>query len=272
MKNTITFIGGGNMTYAILEGLVADGYPRDKLYVTNRSSEKLIYYRDQLKINTTQDNREGAKFGNIIVLSVKPLQLQEVCNEIKDIVNEKKPLVISVAAGAPIALIQKWFGSPITIIRAMPNTPSMVLAGVTGLYANSEVNNAQKDMAEEIFRAIGLTLWLASEDQLNMVNAVSGCGPAYIYLVMEVIQKAAQHLGLSADMAKLITLQTTLGAARMAMESDRDLEQLRRAVTSPKGTTEHGIAVLEKGNIRQLFLEAIEAAYRRAKELADTLE
>lgn len=269
---TITFIGSGNMTRAIVGGLLANGYDAKHIWATNRTAEKLVFFYDQYHVHTTQNNREGAKHADILILAIKPDQLQVVCDELKDIIAEKKPLIISVVTGISVSLLQSWLNDSAIIVRAIPNTAVMVGAGAIGLYAGKNVTQSQKNSAESIFRAVGLTLWIAQEDQMHIVTALSGSGPAYFFLVMEAMQQAACKMGLPLDIAKLLTLETALGAARMALEADQNVEQLRRAVTSPQGTTEHGVAVLEKGNIRQLFSDAITAACERSKELADTLK
>ena len=268
---TITFIGGGNMTRSLVSGLIAHQYAPQKICVTNRRAEKLAFFQDQLGVQTTQDNAQGARQAEVLVLSVEPLQLKTVCEELKGIVAEKKPLIISVINGATIALMQKMLGDTTAIVRTMPNTPASVRAGATGMVANTHTSVVQKNTAEGIMRAVGLALWLEDEDQMNLVTAVSGCGPAYLFLVMEAIQSAGEAMGLPAETARLLTLETVLGAARMALETEESVVQLRQFITAPGGSTERAIEALEAGNLRALIADAMTAAKDRAQELTKKL-
>ncbi|WP_243470187.1 pyrroline-5-carboxylate reductase, partial [Coxiella burnetii] len=223
-------------------------------------------------VHTTQDNRQGALNADVVVLAVKPHQIKMVCEELKDILSETKILVISLAVGVTTPLIEKWLGKASRIVRAMPNTPSSVRAGATGLFANETVDKDQKNLAESIMRAVGLVIWVSSEDQIEKIAALSGSGPAYIFLIMEALQEAAEQLGLTKETAELLTEQTVFGAARMALETEQSVVQLRQFVTSPGGTTEQAIKVLESGNLRELFIKALTAAVNRAKELSKTVD
>ncbi len=269
---TIAFIGGGNMTRSIVTGLLANGYDADRIWVGNRTPEKLNFFRDNGGVHVTQDNREAAQRADIVVFAVKPQQIETVCKELSDIILAKHPLIISVALGVNTILITRWLGGHLAVVRAMPNTPASVRAGATGLFANENVSEKQKNQAESILRAVGLVVWLKQEEHVDLVAALSGSGPAYIFLVMEVLQEAAENKGLPRESIRLLTAQTVLGAARMALEADEDVVQLRRLVTSPGGSTERAIDILEKGRIRQLFSDALQAAIDRAKELAEQLD
>ncbi len=263
----ITFIGAGNIARALVAGLLANGFKAQHIFATSPDIENLNHFKEQFSINVTLDNREGASHADVLVLAVKPNILPEVCNELKDIVATKKPLIISVAAGVTESLLQKWLACEAQIIRAMPNTPAMVGASATGLYANDKVSDAQKDIAESIFRAVGIALWVDTEQQIDMVTAISGSGPAYCFLFMEIMQQAAETIGLPADVARLLVSQTALGAARMVMETSSDITELRQSVTSPKGTTEAAIKVMQAGQIHALITDALQAAYQRAQQL-----
>lgn len=269
---TITFIGGGNMARNLVVGLIANGYDPHGIWVTNRTAEKLLFFRDQCAVHTTQNNKEGAKQADVIVLSVKPQQIKTVCEEIREVVSSKNKLIVSVALGVTTNMIQKWLGGNAAVVRAMPNTPASVHAGATGLFANAHTSADQKNLAESLLRAVGLVVWLNKEEQIDLVAALSGSGPAYIFLVMESLQNAAREMGVPDDCVGLLTAQTVLGAAKMALEVDQDVVQLRQFVTSPGGSTERAIKVLEAGHIRQLFSEALKAALNRAKELTQQLE
>jgi len=267
----IAFIGAGNIGGSLISGLIADGYDANLILAANPHAGKLEKLAKLFNINTTQDNLEAAQSADILVFAVKPKDIKKVSQQLADIVAEKKSLVISVAAGIRVENINRWLGGQATIVRAMPNTPALIRAGATALFANQQVNGEQKELAESIMRAVGLTLWVENEALMNVVTALSASGPAYFFLIMEALQKAAESLGLQQDTAKLLTLQTALGAARMAMESDREIDELRQIVTSPGGTTECAIEVLEQGEIRGLLAKALNAASSRADELADML-
>lgn len=267
----LAFIGAGNMTHGIVSGLIANGYSPNSIWVSNPSASKLNYYADNLGVHTTMNNDEAAQHAQVLILSVKPQKMAEVCFELKELVLTKKPLIISVAAGITSSLLQKWLPHYSRIVRAMPNIASLVMAGSTGLFAHPSVESHDKELAESIFRAVGIIVWLEEEKLLDAVTALSGCGPAYIFLVMEAMQEAAENLGLPNTIARILTAQTTLGAARLGMESTQDFKQLRQAVVSPQGTTERAINVLEKGEFRQMLIQAIKAAHQRAEELTKLL-
>ena len=265
---TITFIGGGNMARNLIIGLIKSQYDSNYIWVTNRTPEKLVYFRDTVGIRTTGNNCEGAKFADVIVLAVEPAQIKMVCEEIKEVVKKRLPLLISVANGIRTELIKSWLDVDCPVVRAMPNTPASVQSGVTGLYAGLSVSVSEKDLAETIFHAVGLVVWLDTEELVNVVAALSGCGPAYVFLIMEALQEAGKKLGLPKEVARLLTLGTVQGAARMALESEEDVIQLRRFVTVPGGSTEQAIKVFESRGIRELINHAVEAAYQHAEKVA----
>lgn len=268
----ITFIGGSNIAHNIILGLIANGHDPTHLCVTNRSPDKLKFFREKYGIKTTQDNYEGALDAGVIVFAVKPHQIKTVCEELKQIVLVSDTFFISVAVGVSTELLQKWLNKKVPIVRAMPNTPTSVRAGATGLFATGAVNENQRNLAESIMRAVGLVIWVSSESQIDEVAALSGSGPAYVFYIMEALQAAGESLGLSRETAELLTKQTVLGAARMALEVEQEVVQLRRFVTSPGGTTEQAIAVLESGNLKELFKKALMAAVHRAEELSRSID
>jgi len=179
--------------------------------------------------------------------------------------------LVSIAAGIREKDIARWLGKEHAIVRCMPNTPSLVQTGASALYANNQVSDAQRDLAESLMRTVGIVIWLEHEAQMDAVTAVSGSGPAYFFLVMEAMQKSAEQLGLSPEMSRLLITQTALGAAKMAMESEEGVGELRHRVTSPGGTTEQGIKALQAGALEETFDQALQAACRRSKELAKIL-
>lgn len=269
MKDTrIAFIGAGNMARSLVGGLIADGWNPDLISVADPDSTQLTSLRNSFPIHVDTDNSKVAATSGVVVLAVKPQAMQGVASELSSIVQGNQPLVISIAAGIRITDLQRWFDGNCPLVRCMPNTPALVQSGATALIANSVVNSNQKDLAENILRAVGLTLWIDNEDLMDAVTALSGSGPAYFFLVIEAIQEAGEKLGLSGKTARLLAIQTAFGAAKMALESSEDAATLRKRVTSPGGTTETALRVLEEGRIRELFEAALTAARDRSKQLA----
>jgi len=209
-----------------------------------------------------------------VVLAVKPQLLKMVCQQL-DASKYRNNLFISIAAGVNSSDINRWLSrnnmDKQAIVRCMPNTPALLQCGASGLYANEQVSEMQKQQAEEILQAVGLVLWVSSEEQLNAVTAVSGSGPAYFFLMMEAMQQAGEKLGLPAEIAEKLVLQTALGAARMATESDVSPAELRQRVTSKGGTTEQAIASFQSADFQQIVFRALEAANNRSISLAEEL-
>jgi len=204
-----------------------------------------------------------------VILAVKPQSIKEVALELADSVAQSRALVISIAAGIRATSLRGWLGEQAAIVRAMPNTPALVQSGATALYANPAVNEAQRSIAESILRAVGMTLWIDDETMMDPVTALSGSGPAYFFLFMEALQSAGCKLGLPSETARLLVLQTAFGAAKMALESSEDAASLRRRVTSPGGTTERALEVLQEQEFEARILKALQAAAERSRELAD---
>jgi len=266
--NTITIIGAGNMGRSLLAGLIANQYPPEQLWITDTEIEKLNALKQQFNIHTTSHNEEAIQLADVVILAVKPQIIGNLLKSVAPVIQQKKPLVISVAAGIREEHLQNWLGGKIPVIRCMPNTPALIGAGASALYANSFVNETQHELAESILRAVSMIVWLDNENDMDAVTALSGSGPAYFFLVMEALQTAGEEMGLSSKTARLLTLQTAFGAARMALESHESVKKLREHVTSPGGTTEAAIHVLENEKIRDTFKKALDAACSRSKELA----
>lgn len=272
MQNTtIAFVGAGNMAKAIIGGLINTGFPAEKLVASTRQQDNCNALQQGLGIQTSTDNSAIISRADVIVLGVKPQQLQQVCAEIKTAVMDKKPLIISIAAGITVDLLEKWLSPELAIIRCMPNTPSLVRCGASGVYANQQCTADDKTIAETLFNAVGITRWVDKEPLLDAVTAVSGSGPAYFFLVMQAITDAGIKLGLDAKTAKELTLQTALGAATMAQQADVDTDELRRRVTSPGGTTAAALAVFEQQQLLDTFTDALQAADARSKSLAQDM-
>jgi pyrroline-5-carboxylate reductase len=270
MTQDIAFIGAGNMANALIGGLIADGIDPDRIIASDPSPDARAALADVHGIATTGDNATAAAAATV-VLAVKPQVLREVAVALGPTLQRHRPLVISIAAGVRCDSLFDWLGGPLPLVRSMPNTPAMLQAGATVLYATDRVSPAQRDAAESLLRAVGLTCWVDDESAMDAVTALSGSGPAYLFLVMESMQQAAVDCGLDHETARLLTLQTALGAARMALESDETPDRLRARVTSPGGTTERAVEVLESGGLRDLFARAIRAAHDRSVELSVNL-
>jgi pyrroline-5-carboxylate reductase len=267
----IAFIGGGNMARSLIAGLIADGHKPSALTVSDPLAEK----RDQLAasygVHSAADNAAAVAEADVIVLCVKPQAAAAVCRELAGLLPDPPPLVISVMAGINEASIEHWLGRQLPLVRTMPNTPVMVQSGAIGLHANRAATDSHRNLAEEILRAGGLTRWVDNEQDLDAVTAVSGSGPAYFFLFMEALEKAGIEQGLEAEAARLLSIQTALGAARMAVESDESPQQLRERVTSPGGTTERALAAFAEGGLEALVSRAVAAARQRAGELSQLL-
>lgn len=270
-KSTIAFIGAGNMAHSLIGGLIADGYPNQNLWASNIESAPLANLKNNFQIHITESNLIAAENANILVLCVKPDKVKEIVLELAPLIISQHLLIISIAAGIRASSISQWLNGYQAIVRAMPNTPALVRSGVAGLYTFGSVTQKERDAAESILRAVGTCLWFDHEHELDIVTAISGSGPAYFFLVMEAIAKAGVTLGLSTKEAWHLTVQTALGAARMALESGKELSELRQRVTSKGGTTEQAIQVLEQGQMVKLFETAILAAKKRSEELAESL-
>jgi pyrroline-5-carboxylate reductase len=267
----VGFIGAGNMARSLAGGLVNNGWSKARLILSDPDAEQRRGITEALGLETCADNNAVVARADILVLAVKPQVLAQVANGMAAAVQQRQPLVVSLAAGVRLADIERWLGGRLPIVRVMPNTPALVGSGASGLYANARVDEAMRSQAESILRAVGVTVWVDHEALIDAVTALSGSGPAYFFLVMEALERAAIEQGLNARQARLLTLETAFGAAKMALEGGEELAELRRRVTSPGGTTEAAVRVLEDGGIRRLFSEAVAAAARRARELGDLL-
>ncbi len=269
MKNSkITFIGAGNMATSLIAGLVNDGFNAAQISVCDIDEKKLSHLASRFAINTHIDSSKLIAGSDVVVLAVKPQSMHAVIESIAGSVQLNSPLLISVAAGICVTDLNRWAGGGISIVRAMPNTPALLQTGATGLYANIAVNQEQIGLAENIMRAVGLTVWVEEESMMDAITALSGSGPAYYFLLMEAMEAAGVKLGLSKEAARLLTLQTALGAAKMALESNDSPAILREKVTSPGGTTESALKVLTEGEFHGLLADALSAANHRSQELA----
>jgi pyrroline-5-carboxylate reductase len=265
---TIAFIGGGNMARSLIGGLIARGTPA----IAIRVAEPVDVLRDALArgfgVQVSADNAQAVAGAGTWVLAVKPQVMRAVCEALALLAQETRPLVVSIAAGITSAQLERWLGGNIAVVRTMPNTPALLGAGVTGLFANGGVDAEGRERTASLISAAGPTVWIDDEVLMDAVTAVSGSGPAYVFLLAEAMQAAGEAEGLSADAARTLALQTILGAARMLTESEEPPAELRARVTSPGGTTQAAIESFERDGFRDIVARAIHAATMRGRELS----
>ena len=263
--NSIGFIGAGNMAGSLVRGLIAKGTPVSAIHVADIDSGKLAELTTECGIQASS-NEQIANNCEVIVLAVKPQVMETVCRNLH--AGSQNPLFVSVAAGITLTQLGNWLADTAAIVRCMPNTPALVGQGASGLFANDKVDSQQRTTAQQLLDAVGISAWVDNEADLDLVTAVSGSGPAYFFLFMEAMQNTAQEMGMSAELARKLVLQTASGASALAQNSDVDVAELRRRVTSPGGTTERAINTFEAGRLRQLVETALHAARDRSIELA----
>lgn len=266
----IAFIGAGNMARAIIGGLLENGFAAANIWASEPEASRLEDLAAQ-GLNTTTDNHAAVAAADLVVLAVKPQIMQAVVTELAATAQTHRPLFVSIAAGITLEALDRWLGGNAAVVRCMPNTPSLVQTGASGLFANDRVSALQREQATQVLQAVGIALWVQSEAELDAVTAVSGSGPAYYFLMMEAMTAAGVKLGLSEATARNLTLQTALGAARMASSSDVDAAELRRRVTSPKGTTEQAILTFQAQGLEATVEQAMTACRDRAIEMAEEL-
>jgi pyrroline-5-carboxylate reductase len=274
----ICFIGGGNMASAMMGGLVKQGVPSQKLSVVETNSTNRTRLEKENFIVLAQQDQAVIKDSEVIVLAVKPQQLQGVARELGAKLS-KGQIVLSIAAGVRLQDLARWLGHPANgyvLARAMPNTPALAGAGVTCIGLQSFppkhfLTDNQKVKLEKIFGAVGSFVWVRGEDDMDAVTAVSGSGPAYFFYFIEALEQAARELGLPERTARQLALETALGAAKLAHESPEDPATLRARVTSPNGTTERALKSMETNHVKQNIIEAVKDAALRSRELGDEL-
>ncbi|KRW83839.1 pyrroline-5-carboxylate reductase [Marinobacter sp. P4B1] len=270
-SSTISFIGAGNMASAIIGGMLDNGYQAGNIWVSAPDDSHLQALRDRFGVSVTTDNRYCAQQADMVVLAVKPQVMAEVCRDIAPVVQNTRPLMVSIAAGLGSDTLDSWLGGGLPLVRVMPNTPSLVGKGAAGLFANAAVTAEQKTMVQSVFESIGSALWVDDEEQLHGVTALSGSGPAYFFLMLEALEAAATEAGIAPKTARELAIQTMAGAAEMAARSEHDPAQLKRNVMSPGGTTERAINTFEDGGMRDLVQKAYNAAFERSQEMSKEL-
>lgn len=268
MNYTASFIGGGNMGGALIRGLIAKGLPAERISVGEATQARRIALADELGVHVSADNREVVEGADIVVLAVKPQDMAMTVRPLAESFARRPPLVLSIAAGIRVADIQEWCGPGVAVVRAMPNRPALNNAGAAGLYAPAGLSPAHRKLAEDVLGAVGTTVWVPEEDAIDLVTALSGSGPAYFFLLAELMTDAAVKLGLPHASAQELAIQTLFGSGRMARDSDGDLARLRAEVTSKGGTTEAALRVFDASNLRGIVAAAVKAAADRGREMA----
>ncbi|RTZ61711.1 MAG: pyrroline-5-carboxylate reductase [Gammaproteobacteria bacterium] len=272
MENSkIGFIGGGNMAASLIGGLLDGGAPAENIVVGEPNPDRQQWLEQKFGIAVTDNNADVIAQSDVVIMAVKPQQLKAVVEALAGALQTSKPLLISIAAGVRQTDMQRWAGGDLAIVRVMPNTPALVGAGAAGLYANGFVDDDQKALAQAILQAVGIAVWVTEESELDLVTAISGSGPAYFFFLMELMESAAVKHGMDIDQARLLTLETALGAAKLALLSDEGPAELRRKVTSPGGTTEAALTSMQEGKLPEIIELAICAATERSRELAKEL-
>jgi len=265
----IAFVGGGNMASALIGGLLKKGWPPDSMSVVEIDAAARERLARELRLKAHADLAPGVANAECIVLAVKPQHVREVARSLAPYV--ENALVITIAAGIRVGDVSRWLGGHSRIVRAMPNTPALELAGMTGLYAAPGVADTDRARADQILGVAGSTLWVEREERMDALTAVSGSGPAYVFYFIEALEEAAMDLGFDADAASCLALQTFWGAVKLATESGERAATLRARVTSKGGTTERALTELEKDRVKQSIVHAVRAAAERSRELGDAL-
>src|SRR4249919_2726557 len=267
--DTLAFIGGGNMARSLIGGLGARGTPPASIRVAEPVDALREGLAKDFGIPVFSDNADAVAGAATWVFAVKPQVMRAVCETLAPVAQASRPLIVSIAAGITTAQLERWLGGDLAVVRTMPNTPALLGAGVTGLFANARVDAEGRMRTAALLSAAGPTVWIDDEARMDAVTAVSGSGPAYVFLLAEALQAAGESGGLPPDVARTLALQTILGAGRMLTDSDVDAAELRRRVTSPNGTTHAAIETFEAGGFRALVARAVHAAAVRGKALSD---
>ena len=263
----ITFIGGGNMATALAGGLVGKGFAAKSMKVVEVLPEARKRLTDSLGVATFEAPAQAAPYGDVVVLAVKPQQMREAARAVAP--HLKDELVLSIAAGIRLADLGRWLGGYPRLARCMPNTPALIGLGVTGLYARPEVAPAQRAHAQAVLEAVGEVIWVDDEALLDPVTAVSASGPAYVFYLIEALERAAREVGFDAAAARRLALGTFRGAAELAARSPESPGTLRERVTSKGGTTERALASMRADKVDEAIVRAVRAANERARELGD---
>ncbi len=264
----IRFIGAGNMATSLISGLLNKGLNTGHIKATNPNYNQREYIRQRFNIQVFDDNNEHFGWPDVVVMAVKPQVMKTALLEIRDNIHDSQPLVISVAAGITTAQMQTWLQQPTAIIRTMPNTPAAIGQGAIGMFANNHVSTEQRTLCEQVMDAVGTSVWVSEETDMDIVTALSGSGPAYFFTFIKALQTAAEELGLSPENARLLTQQTAVGATLLAERSDVPMSDLIEQVTSPQGTTHAALSRFHDLNFDDIIKQAVHAAWHRSAELS----
>lgn len=267
-SQVVAFIGGGNMARSIIGGLVASGHPAGSVRVAEPNAAIRQALVDDFGVQAHADAAEAVPGADAWMLAVKPQVMRQVCTALADVAQSESPVLVSVAAGITTTQIDRWLGGGRAVVRTMPNTPALVGAGASGLYANEATSTTQRALAETLMSAVGRAVWIDEESRMDAVTGISGSGPAYFFLLAEAMQEAGIAQGLDPVAARALVVQTALGAARMMDETGEDAATLRERVTSPGGTTQAALDAFASGGFKALVDKAVTAATRRGAELS----
>lgn len=268
----LAFIGGGNMARSLIGGLLKTGVAASSISVAEPRADAREALGREFGVACYADNRQAAADAEVLILAVKPQIMPAVHGELKDVLARQRPLLISIAAGVRIDQLERWFGHALAIVRCMPNTPALIGAGATGLFANRRVSPEQRAQAQHILDAVGLTRWIEDESLMDTVTAISGSSPAYFFALVEALEDAAFAQGMSRETARALAAQACLGAGRMLTESGEEPGVLRQRVTSPNGTTQAALESFAADRFHEAVARAVAAATRRGGELAAALD
>ena len=256
------------MARSLVGGLLSNQIEPSSITISDPLQDARELLADTFQVNVTEDNDEVVARSECVILAVKPQVMQDVLQTAAGSLQHHRPLLVSIAAGITIDSINTWSGGGFAIVRVMPNTPALILQGISALYANDQVSETQRQSADSILSAVGETVWMDDESKLDAVTAVSGSGPAYLFYLIEAMQSAAEELGLDSEDAHLLATRTAVGAAMLAAQSEESPATLRKQVTSPGGTTEAALNVLESASAKNIIIRAISAARNRAVEMS----
>jgi pyrroline-5-carboxylate reductase len=268
----VGFIGAGNMAASIIGGLLEQGLPVENIRASDPSQDALERLKNIAPLSISQDNRHAVEGADVVVLAVKPQVMAAAAASIRDPLAASGAMALSIAAGITLESLERGLGSGTPIVRCMPNTPALLREGAAALYANDACGPAQREIAEAVLAAVGTVCWVQEEQQLDAVTALSGSGPAYFFLLLEAMTAAGVKLGLDPVTCRQLAVQTALGSARMAADDEISLQELRRRVTSPGGTTERALQSLQAAGFTEIMEAAIAAAAERSRELAREME
>ena len=270
INHKVGLVGGGNMARAIAGGLLRGGMHATDILIAEPRSEQCEVLRQELYgAMVTDDNAAVASKSETLVFAVKPQILRNVCQELATTVQRHKPLIISIAAGPRIEDIDEWLGGGMRIVRVMPNQPALIDQGISALFANEVTDDSGRDLAEKIMSAVGQVVWLDSESLMDAVTAVSGTGPAYLYLLIDIMIESATEFGIDRETARSLAVETARGATALAAAEAESMSSLIERVRSPGGTTTAAFDCLDAADVRGIFAKAIEAARNRAAALAE---